>query len=239
MDISLTVTILAVLFAIPMSIAANLLTPRVLSWWGSTSEARRKRQLRKFENKKAEIERQIASLGGSVGSVHALPPGPKVPVLAIAELSRVGINSPADQPGFESNAGFAMFIRNAQTDFETCAFGLKATVTLESVDGKKIDTSEAPWFKTIAGQTSQERFYQEVQLKMLEHAGVVCVLLENGVFYSAEHLDSKRPKSGKKLSFGRWHVLVAVDGGNVSKEFRAGIQLTPNNVAVWFSVGKL
>jgi hypothetical protein len=47
--IGLIATAAAVFLAIPLSVVANLLTPRVQSWYGTTSQTRLRKRLRKLE----------------------------------------------------------------------------------------------------------------------------------------------------------------------------------------------
>jgi hypothetical protein len=58
MNSGVLIALVAILLAIPLSVLANLLTPKVQRWWGTTS---RSRKIKRMENLKNELER-IASL---------------------------------------------------------------------------------------------------------------------------------------------------------------------------------
>lgn len=51
------VTVLAIVLAVPLSVAANLLTPKLQAWWATTSERRRVKRLSKLNAAIEDIPR--------------------------------------------------------------------------------------------------------------------------------------------------------------------------------------
>src|SRR5690348_10752925 len=58
----MTLFVLGLLLSIPLSIAANLLTPRFSQWWATTNEKRRQRQMMKLEKKIAILQDDLKKL---------------------------------------------------------------------------------------------------------------------------------------------------------------------------------
>lgn len=224
MDFSTSVTVLAFVLAIPMAIAGNLLTPRAATWWATTSEKRRHRRIAKLEEELRRLKQQ------STESKSVTPyKGPKQPLLEFTNFSVVGIGNPqARQMGFNAPEGLAFFVLNAEKRFPTHAYNLKAALTLQSVDGRRIIIEDAPWFQNSSNAPAGSFFKQSVTLGMLDTAGVVCAIKRDSHYSAALYDTESAPKEGQPFSHGDWYIDLRIEGDNVAGEFKGKLQFLPN-----------
>jgi hypothetical protein len=224
-----SLSIFALIVAIPMGVMANLLTPPVQNWWATTSVKRKQRRI-------AKLEAELKQLKGETEEPPVTPPLlqsssrrlSKQPVLEYSYFQMVGMATLGQQLGFNTPSAHAMFIRNSEQRFETVAHNLKASVILKAVEGKEARIEDAAWFKNASANLPGACYHQNVNIGMLENAGVVCTYRDADCkFYTALYCDETRVKSGVPLANGQWDVEIHVDGDNVAENYKFRMQLLP------------
>jgi hypothetical protein len=224
MDFSTSVGILAFILAIPMAIIGNLLTPQVGSWWATTTEKRRQRRIAKLGSELRRLKER-----GPIQTSREKWNGPKQPVLEFSNFTTVGMGNPqARQLGFDGPDGLAFFVTNSERRFETRAHSLKASFTLQSVDGRVVRVDAAPWFQNLSTAPPGSFFKESVTIGMLETAGVVCAIKRGVNFATALYDTEAGPKDGQAIPYGDWYLDLRIEGDNILREYKGKLQFLPN-----------
>jgi len=222
MDVSLVVGLLA---AVPLSIIANMLTPRTQRWWAKTSAARKTRRIQKLKAELAELTAEEAQEFPATA-----PPRPTENAyeFPIPKLECEFASSDINLPSCPHSSVIALALRNSELRYDSSVHKLRADMVFKPFRGDPL-AKRAGIFSVKMKDDDGKDKWCFTPLTSIGMGGVAHLLVivkqEDGRFYSLKYEDHNAVID-QQLPLGEWTVDLTLTADNALKEgsFKLGLR---------------
>jgi hypothetical protein len=215
------------LLSLGTKLVSDAVSPRLNKWFDSRLADRKQKQIERVRGK-------LKTLTGELPPVPVANCSCKKPILQVCEFTEVGL---AEEPeGRDKWRAFAFFLTNAETKHAIPAYHLEAFVTFKSASDREIANSYTPWFHNHKDDKHFHHFKSCVNLGTMEKAGVVILMVAEGICYTAKYSSPACPRGDIRLSPGQWEVTVRIEGHNIDATYVYHLTIVPNLYPSWREV---
>ncbi len=224
MDVSLVVGLLA---SVPLSIIANMLTPRAQRWWAKTSAARKEKRIQKL---KAELAELTAEKEDESPPPVAPPPTECAYEFPLPRLECKFASADIKLPSYPCSFVVAFEVRNSELRYESSVHMLKAEMLFKPFRGEPLPKCTGIFAVKMKDDDGKDRWYftplTSVGMGSVAYL-LVIVKLEDYKFYTLKYEDLNAIID-LQLPLGEWTVDIKLTADNAFKETSFKLGLRPD-----------